>query len=150
MSEEKLPAPRVSTGCAQDPAECDALSELLERRMSRRRFLFIGAATVAAVTLANLVPGTLFQAEVAAYEGVKIGSLRDLPLAQPQDFRYPWDDVNCISYLIKLGVPAGGGVGPDKDIVAFNVICPHMGFPLLGQFKSDHQVMGPCPAHLSK
>ncbi len=160
MSKENLPAAtdaargggrdiKASTGCAENPAGRGALSELLEHRMSRRQFLFIGAATVATVTLSNLVPDTLFQAEVAAYEGVKIGSLRSLPLAQPQEFRYPWDDANCISYLIKLGVPAGGGVGPDKDVVAFNAICPHMGFPLLGQFKGEHQVMGPCPSHLS-
>ena len=133
----------------ENSTERNALSQLLDCRISRRRFLFMAAASVTTVTLANVLPGTLFEAEVAAYDGVKVGSLKDLQLGQPQVFNYPWDDLNCVNYLVKLGEPAGGGVGPGQDIVAFNTICPHMGISLLGQFKSEHQVLGPCPSHLS-
>lgn len=62
---------------------------------------------------------------------------------------YPWDHPNCESYLIRLDTPAGGGVGPDRDVVAFNTLCTHMGVSLVNQFKREHQVLGPCPAHLS-
>ncbi len=122
---------------------------LFDCRITRRRFLMVGAATLGTIALATVVPGTLFPAEVATFGAKKIGNLDTLRVGEPQQFRYPWDHPNAESYLITLGVPAGGGVGPDKDVVAFNTICPHMGFPLVGQFNAEHQVMGPCPWHLS-
>jgi arsenite oxidase small subunit len=51
--------------------------------------------------------------------------------------------------LVKLGRPAGGGVGPDQDIVAFSTLCTHMGGPLGGQYRAPHKVVGPCPLHLT-
>jgi arsenite oxidase small subunit len=51
--------------------------------------------------------------------------------------------------LVKLGVPAGGGVGPQQDIVAFSTLCTHMGGPLAGQYRGQHKVLGPCPFHLT-
>lgn len=124
-------------------------ARLLDQCVTRRRFLFAGAAALSTVALAGVLPGRMFTALVAAYEGEKVGTLSGLREGQPQQFRYPWDHPNCESYLIKLGAPAGGGIGPDSDIVAFNTLCPHMGFPLLDQYKSEHQVLGPCPWHLS-
>ena len=50
---------------------------------------------------------------------------------------------------MKLGVPAGGGVGPNDDIVAFNALCTHMGGPLMGTYKKEHKAIGPCPLHLT-
>lgn len=117
--------------------------------ISRRRFIFAGAAALSTVALASVMPGRLLTAVVAAYDGARVGSIKDLRPGVPQRFRYPWDHANCESYLIKLGVQAGGGIGPDSDIVAFNTLCPHMGFSLLGQFKQEHQVLGPCPWHLT-
>ncbi len=123
--------------------------QILEHCVTRRQFLFMGAAAVGTVTLATVVPGQLFQAQVAAYDGMMVGRLSDLQVGEPVQFRYPWDHGNCDSYLIKLGEPAGGGIGPDGDVVAFNTICTHMGISLLGSYKAQHQVMGPCPNHLS-
>ncbi len=54
-----------------------------------------------------------------------------------------------IDMLAKLGVPAGGGVGPDQDIVAFSTLCTHMGGPLAGTYRGQYKVLGPCPFHLS-
>jgi arsenite oxidase small subunit len=122
---------------------------ILDCGLTRRQFLFLGAATVGTITLATVLPGKLFSAELASYEGQKIGELSSLRVGEPQPFRYPWDHFNCSSYLIKLGVPAGGGIGGDQDVVAFNTLCPHMGFPLTGTYQKEHQVMGPCPWHLS-
>lgn len=109
----------------------------------------MGAATLGLVVLEGILPGRLVTAEVARYEGRKIGSLSDLRTGVPVRFRYPWDHPNCESYLIKLGVEAGGGIGPDRDVVAFNTLCPHMGFSLLDTYKPQHQVLGPCGWHLS-
>ena len=123
--------------------------QILEHCVTRRQFLFMGAATVGTITLATVLPGQFFQAQVAAYDGMMVGRLSDLRVGEPVKFRYPWDHGNCDSYLIKLGTPAGEGIGPDSDVVAFNTICPHMGISLLGSYKAQHQVMGPCPSHLS-
>ena len=127
----------------------EKLPNALEHCVTRRQFLFMGAAAVGTITLATVVPGQLFSAQVAAYDGMMVGRLSELRVGEVVQFRYPWDHGNCDSYLIKLGTPAGGGIGPDQDVVAFNTICPHMGISLLGSFKSEHQVMGPCPSHLS-
>jgi len=116
--------------------------------MSRRQFLLFGGAAVAMVSLGAL-PGMAeaVQALKADYPRQKIGSLSALQSGVPVDFNYPYPDIRNI--LVKLGVPAGGGVGAGKDIVAFNQQCTHMGGPLDGTFKPQHQVLGPCPLHLT-
>jgi arsenite oxidase small subunit len=68
---------------------------------------------------------------------------------RPVAFGYPWRDANSQNVLVKLGVPAGGGVGPGGDIVAFNTLCTHMGGPLGGTYKGAHKILGPCPFHLT-
>ncbi|MBI2370142.1 MAG: arsenate reductase (azurin) small subunit, partial [Deltaproteobacteria bacterium] len=72
-----------------------------------------------------------------------------LKVDQPVTFQYPWKDLNSTNIEVKLGIPAGGGVGPDQDIVAFSALCTHMGGPLLGQYKGLYKVLGPCPFHLT-
>lgn len=136
--------PQDAPTTGQPPPEA-----LQDTCMSRRRFLFMGAATLGLVVLEGILPGRLVTAETARYEGRKIGSLSDLRTGVPVQFRYPWDHPNCESYLIKLGAEAGGGIGPDRDVVAFNTLCPHMGFSLLDTYKPQHQVLGPCGWHLS-
>ncbi len=122
---------------------------LLDNCVTRRQFLFMGATVVGAVTLASVIPGSLVDAEIARYDGMKVGSLSALRVGEPVRFRYPWDHGNCENYLIKLGTEGGGGIGPDKDVVAFNTLCSHMGISLLGSYKEQYQVLGPCPLHLS-
>lgn len=112
--------------------------------MSRRQFLLSGGA---AVTLAAL-PGFAQAAAIkAAFKRQKIGKLSALQAGQPVEFNYPFADVRNI--LVKLGAPAGGGIGPDSDIVAFNQQCTHMGGPLQGTYKDQFQALGPCPLHLT-
>lgn len=120
--------------------------------MSRRQFLLYGGAAVTVVTL-NAIPGVSFaagetpQVLLASYPRKRIGSLSALATGKPVDFSYPYPNVNNI--LVKLGAPAGGGVGPANDVVAFNALCTHMGGPLVGTYKGAHQVLGPCPLHLT-
>lgn len=116
--------------------------------MSRRQFLLAGGAVV---TLAAVPGGLTFAAPLQAlkadYPKVKIGSLSALKTGKPVEFAYPYPNVRNI--LVKLGAPAGAGVGKDNDVVAFNQQCTHMGGPLQGTYKEKHQALGPCPLHLT-
>jgi arsenite oxidase small subunit len=99
--------------------------------VSRRQFLFMGAVAVSLVALERVIPGRILYAQAADFDRQRIGSLSDLEVGFPVAFNYPYDHPNALNNLIKLGTPA------------------HMGFPLSGTYKPDHQVMGPCGWHLS-
>lgn len=116
--------------------------------MSRRQLLFSGGSSLLMVSLGGL-PGLAEAAQAlkATYPRQKIGSLSALKDGVPVEFNYPYPDIRNI--LVKLGVPAGAGIGAGKDIVAFNQQCTHMGGPLDGTYKPQHQVLGPCPLHLT-
>ncbi len=118
--------------------------------MSRRHFLLTGGSIVALVSLSGLplqVGAQPVKALRATYPRQRIASLAALKLGEPIAFNYPYPDVRNI--IVKLGTVAGGGIGAAKDIVAFNQQCPHMGGPLDGTYKPQHQVLGPCPLHLT-
>ena len=118
--------------------------------MSRRGFLLGGGATVAVVTLSGLplqAQAQGVQALRATYPKQKVASLSGLKAGEPVAFNYPYPDVRNI--VVKLGAEAGGGIGPQRDIVGFNQQCPHMGGPMDGTYKPQHQVLGPCPLHLT-
>lgn len=118
--------------------------------LTRRSFLFQGGAVVGGtIVLTNLpgMEGKAVAAQVAGYPRKKIGRLSALRAGKPVKFRYPDEGRNSNSQLIKLGTPAGGGIGPDEDVVAFNSLCPHMGGIMDGTYKHADQAMGPCPLH---
>ena len=119
--------------------------------LSRRAFLLSGGTAVSVVTLGGLTPafGQGAALKVSAYPRRQIGRVSQLRVDQPVSFQYPWKDFNSTNMLVKLGVPAGGGVGPDDDIVAFSTLCTHMGGPLAGQYRGQYKVLGPCPFHLT-
>jgi arsenite oxidase small subunit len=48
-----------------------------------------------------------------------------------------------------MGQKAGGGVGKQRDVVAFNTICTHQGGPLMGTYNAEHKTLGQCPFHLT-
>ncbi len=112
--------------------------------MSRRQFLLSGGALV---TLAALPGFAQAQAIQAGFKRQKIAKLSALKVGEPVTFNYPFADVRNL--LVKLGTPGGGGIGADKDIVAFNQQCTHMGGPLDGTYKPKYQALGPCPLHLT-
>ncbi len=121
---------------------------VLSNCMSRRQLLFRGAAAVTGTVLLSSFPGSngeALAARVTTYPRLAIGKLSKLNVNEPGWFVYP--DKSAANILIKLGEPAGGGIGPDQDIVAFSQICPHMGGPLGGTYKPNDQALGPCPLH---
>ena len=115
----------------------------------RRRDVFIaGAATTAAVIYPHTGSAATATGErISAYPKLKIGSLSDLVEGEGMAFNYPLNEQP--NMLVKLGREAQNGIGPDRDIVAFSVLCPHMGGSLRGRYKHEHGSMGPCPFHFS-
>lgn len=99
---------------------------------SRRDFLkvtFAMGAVGAIVGVAGLftqyltfIPGTNIN---YVWPKVKVGSLSDLKPLAPVLFNYPL--TNEPNLLVKLGVKAANGIGPDADIVAFSQVCQHLG-----------------------
>lgn len=127
--------------------ECNPVSGIV----SRRNFLKLSGAALVTLTLPGYlrkvgIPETL-QAQRVEYTPKVIGRLSELSTGEPVSFTYPWDHPAATNLLIKLDEPAGGGAGPDQNVVAFNTFCPHQGGPLANQFHDDIGVAGPCPLH---
>ncbi|MGQ0685470.1 arsenate reductase (azurin) small subunit [Bradyrhizobium sp.] len=118
--------------------------------VSRRRLLLTGGAAVTLIALNGIQDrgdAAPLHALKADYPRQGIGKVSALRPGSPIEFAYPYATVSNI--LVKLDVPAGGGVGPAQDIVAFNQVCTHMGGPLHGSYKKEHQILGPCQLHLT-
>lgn len=127
--------------------DCDPATGVI----SRRNFLRLSGTALVTLTLPvylrkSGVPA-VFQAQQVDYPRQVIGRLSDLNAGDPVSFTYPWDHPAATNFLIKLREPAGGGVGSDQDVVAFNTFCPHQGGPLAEAFQGDIGVAGPCPLH---
>ena len=118
--------------------------------LTRRAFLFRSSAVVGGtVMLTNItgMEGKAVAAEIAGYPKKLIGKLSALKAGAPVKFKYPDEGANSNSMLIKLGAEAGGGIGSDSDVVAFNTLCPHMGGIMDNTYKHADQALGPCPLH---
>jgi len=115
--------------------------------LGRRQFLILGGASVA--VLGTYGQGAGAQDLVSSsYVRKVVGKVSELQPGVAVAFTYPTDDVENL--LMLLREEAGGGVGEDRNIVAFNTICPHMGgYMGEAEFRAEHSVLGPCPLHLS-
>jgi len=116
----------------------------------RRQFLRGGALAAAGAVAATVVPGQASAAAAPAsaqlnYPTSKLGNVSGLKVNVPMDIDYP--DADSPGVLIKLGHPVEGGVGPDSDIVAFSVLCPHKGFQVA--YNDQDRTMN-CPGHFSR
>jgi arsenite oxidase small subunit len=119
--------------------------------VSRRAFLKLGGASLVTVTLPvylrKVGMPALLQAQRVDYPRQVVGRLGELQVGVPVSFNYPWDHPMAANTLIMLNEPAGGGVGPQQNVVAFNNFCTHQGGPMVGRFHADVGVAGPCPLH---
>jgi arsenite oxidase small subunit len=99
--------------------------------MERRTFLKLAAAAGGAITIAALLStlkaGTFVPppTTTAAWPTVTVTNINKLTNLAPVVFYYPL--TSTPNYLVKLGVAATGGIGPENDIVAFSAICQHLG-----------------------
>ena len=119
---------------------------------SRRAFLFGSGATVAGTIMLPALPGMggkALAAQLADYPRKEIGRLSKLKLTQSIPINYPDQGQNSTGILVKLGEQAGGGIGPDRNVVAFNTVCTHMGGDMSGVYKAADSALGPCPLHQS-
>lgn len=123
-----------------------------------RRQVMVGAAVgSAALAASGLLTGKPAMAggRLDGYPRKLIGQVSALQTDQPVVFTYPQDSPSIFrSALIKLGVPAADGVGPEGDIVAYNGRCPHQGGELVPEddtlrYDAASKTLGPCPWHLS-
>jgi arsenite oxidase small subunit len=95
---------------------------------SRRRFLKAVLAIPPLVALEGLAVTRWFSSSVLAqapsqFPRAKVANVNSLNGVL--NFNYPLD--NEPNGMVKLGQKAVGGIGPDGDIVAFSLICQHMG-----------------------
>ena len=128
-----------------------------EINTSRRWFLKTSAVFLGAVGIAAFPPGITRAVDLIGsgasqvtitYPRVRVGGIDELVNGRPVDFNYPLQEHS--SFLVKLGSPARLGVGPHQDIVAFSYLCSHMGCPMNGLYKAEHNMLGPCPCHYSR
>jgi arsenite oxidase small subunit len=111
--------------------------------VGRRQFLRGGAISAAGAAAATFIAPAPAQAQSLArvdYPSNRLANLSDLKVNEPLDIAYP--DV-----LLKLGNPVQGGVGPDGDVVAFSILCPHKGWQM--SYNAGDKTLN-CPGHFSR
>jgi arsenite oxidase small subunit len=116
--------------------------------LGRRQFLRGGATAAAGAAAATVVPVQPARATPRArvdYPSNRLANVKDLKTNSPMDIAYP--DGDSPGILLKLGKSVDGGAGPDGDIVAYSVMCPHNGF-ILAYDAKDKSLN--CPGHYSR
>ncbi|MFN3612495.1 arsenate reductase (azurin) small subunit [Tepidimonas sp.] len=106
-----------------------------ELKLSRRIFLKASGGSAAAAAGTLLAAGTA-QAQTAGattgttlnYPKAAVGKAGSMPVNQVVNFSYPDSSSPCVA--LRMGSPVPGGVGPNKDIVAYSSLCTHMGCPV--------------------
>jgi arsenite oxidase small subunit len=127
-----LPSTTTSAGTTPICEKKTTLEECMSSTVSRRNFLKLtggvaaGAGTLVAGT-AEAATGEVGRTTLP-YTAKAVGKARQLQDNVAVPFTYP--DASSPCSLVKLGQPAPGGVGPNKDIVAYSILCTHMGCPV--------------------
>lgn len=131
-------------------------SKAYHKRFSRRQVLKYGAAVAAGAMVTSTLLSYFRETPqtrmvmVESFQRKRIPRLSELVEGKPMDFMYPLDHFSHRNFVVKLGKPAIGGVGPDGDVVAFNYICTHMGCALNGLYNHQYRMLGPCPCHFTR
>lgn len=120
-------------------------------RITRRQFFKVGGGIAAGAGLAaspvksaHAVPAPDVGSTVLPYPRTTVGSVAQMQDNTPVAFSFPDASSPCIA--IKMGRPVAGGVGPNRDIVAYSTLCTHMGCPVSYDAKSR---CFKCPCHFS-
>ncbi len=123
--------------------KCDRLVDAGRRQFLRGSGVAaVGAAAAATVGAPARAAPALAR---VAYPSSRLANLADLTVDEPMDIAYP--DPDSPGVLIKLGTAVPGGVGPDGDVVAYSVLCPHKGWQL--QYNASDRTLN-CPGHWSR
>ncbi|BFT65084.1 arsenate reductase (azurin) small subunit [Pseudomonas moorei] len=119
--------------------------------ISRRTFLKAGGGVAASAAFGvpdltqAATPTPVVEGRVnLPYQMKAITTAQKLLVNTPVSFFYP--DAASPCALIKMGAPVPGGVGPERDIVAYSTLCTHMGCPVA--YDAGQKVFK-CPCHFS-
>jgi len=119
--------------------------------LSRRNFLKLGGGGIAAGAAALTPAGALAKENTGdvgrvtlPYPEKAIGLAKKMSVNKPVSFNYPDESSPCVA--VRMGEAVPGGVGPKGDIVAYSVLCTHMGCPVSYDEKSRNFK---CPCHFS-
>lgn len=123
---------------------------MTDNKVSRRDFLKFSSGAVAGagamvtgIGAAQAAPVDIGRATLP-YSRKKITTLKNLKQNVPILFSYP--DAASPCALIKMGEPVSGGIGPDRDVVAYSTLCTHMGCPV--NYDGEKKFFK-CPCHFS-
>jgi arsenite oxidase small subunit len=112
-------------------------------QLSRRDVLKAGVA--GAATAAVVASGVAEAASASAYPRLRVVELAKLKRNSPVAFSYPLSGQPNV--LLDLGRAVPAGVGPRASIVAYSILCQHMGCPV----EYDRKLREfDCPCHQSR
>ena len=128
--------------------ETDPSDAIVAIPLTRRRFLGISCGTLSSSLVGGLTPVVTTahaQAPQAEnYPTLDIIALDGLKEDTPVSFNYP--DATSPAVLVRLRQPAEGGIGPDRTIVAYSILCTHKGCPVA--YRPERKLLI-CPCHWS-
>jgi arsenite oxidase small subunit len=113
------------------------------RSLSRRQLLAASAVGIAGIAAAEV--GSAEAASRTSYPKLRVVQLAKLKANRLVNFDYPLK--SQASVLLDMGRPVPGGVGPKRSVVAYSLLCQHMGCPVEYQPKVREFV---CPCHQSR
>jgi arsenite oxidase small subunit len=105
-----------------------------------RRALLGGGATGAAAVAVVAAGGA--EAATRHYPRLRVIALSKLRVNRAHTFDYPLKDQSSV--LLDLGHAVPRGVGPKRSIVAYSILCQHMGCPVEYRRATREFV---CPCH---
>jgi len=112
--------------------------------VNRRDFIKTGVAVLAAAPTVGVSSRIASAASATAFPAVDIAPLESIQVGAELAFEYP--DPDAPSLLLRMPEPVLGGAGPNKDIVAYSMLCTHKGCPL--NYLADQRMLV-CPCHWS-
>ena len=120
--------------------------------ISRRQFLKATGGAAAGVSVSGALVAPADAAAPAGeagratlpYTPKVVARAAQLRVNTPVGFLYP--DASSPCAVIKMGAAVPGGVGPERDIVAYSTLCTHMGCPVA--YDAAARTFK-CPCHFS-
>ena len=121
----------------------------MTQSITRRTFLKAGGGAIATAAAGVAPPAAAAPTDTAKtvlpYPRGDVGKAASMSASTPVAFTYPDTASPCLA--VKLGNgPVPGGVGPDRDIVAYSTLCTHMGCPVAYDARAR---TFKCPCHYS-
>lgn len=112
--------------------------------INRRKFVQLSGAGVAGAAIASAAAGSPAALAQAEYPAAGVAALADLEPGATVSFDYP--DTDSPAMLIRMAEAVPGGAGPNRDIVAYSVLCTHKGCPVAWNAGQELLI---CPCHWS-